>query len=96
MIHPALTFALFLFHMLPMPLLANIGTSFSALATLFANYLAGILAIVAVFNGYQILSAGEDVQQQTRAKRALGFSLAGAVLVKSAVALAPTIVGNIK
>ena len=76
--------------------LADVGTSFNALATLFGGYLTGILAFVAVVSGYQLMTAGEDVQQATRAKRALGMALAGAVLVGTAVTLAPVITGNIK
>lgn len=76
--------------------LGNIGDSFNALATQFAGYLTGILAFVAVVSGYQLMTAGEDVQQATRAKKALGLALAGAVLVGTAVALAPIVTGNIK
>ena len=76
--------------------LADVGTSFNSLALQFAGYLTGILAFVAVISGYQLMTAGDDVQQATRAKRALGLALAGAVLVASATTLAPLIVGNIK
>jgi len=76
--------------------LADVGTSFNALAALFAGYLTGILAFIAVVSGYQLMTAGEDVQQATRAKRALGLSLAGAVLVGTAATLAPVITGTIK
>jgi uncharacterized membrane protein YjfL (UPF0719 family) len=76
--------------------LADVGTSFNSLATQFAGYLTGILAFVAVISGYQLMTAGDDVQQATRAKRALGLALAGAVLVGTATALAPLITGNIK
>lgn len=76
--------------------LADVGTSFNALAGQFAGYLTGILAFIAVVSGYQLMTAGEDVQQATRAKRALGLALAGAVLVGTAATLAPVITGNIK
>lgn len=76
--------------------LADIGSSFLNLATLFASYLTGVLAIVAVFAGYALMTAGEDAQQATRAKRALGFTLAGAVLVGTAVTLAPILTGKIQ
>jgi uncharacterized membrane protein len=76
--------------------LADVSTSFNALATQFAGYLEGILAFVAVVSGYSLMTAGEDVQQATRAKRGLGLALAGAVLVGTAVTLAPVITGNIK
>jgi uncharacterized membrane protein YjfL (UPF0719 family) len=76
--------------------LADIGSSFLNLATLFASYLTGVLAIVAVFAGYALMTAGEDTQRATRAKSALGVTLAGAVLVGTAVSLASVITGNIK
>jgi Type IV secretion system pilin len=76
--------------------LADVGTSFGALAGQFAGYLTGILTFIAVVSGYALMTAGEDVQQATRAKRALGMSLAGAVLVGTAITLAPVITGNIK
>ncbi len=76
--------------------LADVGSSFSDLATLFAGYLTGILAFIAVVSGYQLMTAGEDVQQATRAKRALGLSLAGAILVGTAGPLATTITSHIK
>src|SRR5260370_41198623 len=63
----------------PAPVLADVGTSFTALATQLAGDLTGALAIVAVFSGYALMTAGEDVQQATRAQRALGLSLAGGV-----------------
>lgn len=96
MIHAVIVLALYLSVVWPLSVMADIGTSFAALAAQFAGYLAGVLTIVAVFSGYQLMTAGEDVQQATRAKRALGLSLAGAVLVGTAITLAPTIVGNIK
>jgi uncharacterized membrane protein YjfL (UPF0719 family) len=76
--------------------LGDVGSSFNTLAGQFAGYLTGILAFIAVVSGYQLMTAGEDVQQATRAKRALGLSLAGAVLVGTAITLAPVITGNIK
>lgn len=96
MIHP---FILHLFSLqlgLPALVIADVGSSFNSLAGVFAGYLTGILAFVAVVSGYQLMTAGEDVQQATRAKRALGMALAGAVLVGTAIALAPVITSNIK
>lgn len=98
MTHSAILLTMLLQAALPAVLgvLADVGSSFNALATQFATYLTGILAFIAVVSGYQLMTAGEDVQQSTRAKRALGLALAGAVLVGTGVALAPVITGNIK
>lgn len=80
----------------PVGVLADIGTSLIALATTFAGFLVGALALVGVISGYQLMTAGDDTQKAAQAKRALGLALAGALLVGTAVALAPTIAGNIK
>jgi hypothetical protein len=98
MTHLAILLTLYLQGAWPTALgvLADVGTSFNALAGQFAGYLTGILAFIAVVSGYQLMTAGEDVTQATRAKRALGLSLAGAVLVGTALTLAPVITGNIK
>ena len=96
MIHTFIPHLLFLRLGLPALVIADVGSSFNSLAGLFAGYLTGILAFVAVISGYQLMTAGEDVQQSTRAKRALGMALAGAVLVGTGVALAPLITGSIK
>lgn len=96
MIHPLVLLSLFMQPGLLALVIADVGTSFSALAGQFAGYLTGILGFIAVMSGYQLMTAGEDVQQATRAKRALGLALAGAVLVGTALTLAPVITGNIK
>ena len=96
MIHPFILYSHLLWVGLPALVIADVGSSFNSLAGLFAGYLTGILAFVAVISGYQLMTAGEDVQQATRAKRALGMALAGAVLVGTGIALAPLITGSIK
>jgi Type IV secretion system pilin len=75
--------------------LADVGTSFSNIANTLAGFLGGALGIVIVISGYQLMAAGEDVQQATRAKRALGIAIVGAILVGTYATLATTLKGDI-
>jgi hypothetical protein len=77
--------------------LADVVGSFKALATQFAGYLEGVFALATVFFGYSLIAASlsEDVQGVTRAKRAFGLALLGALLVGTALTFATATTGNI-
>jgi|SRR5579875_268081 FtsH-binding integral membrane protein len=78
--------------------LADVVSSFHALATQFAGYLEAVFSLATVFFGYSLIAASlsEDVQAASRAKRAFGLALLGAILVGTALAFATTTTGNIK
>jgi uncharacterized membrane protein YjfL (UPF0719 family) len=75
---------------------ADLGLTFTNLATYFAGFLAAILGFILVVAGYHYLTAGDDLQKATNAKRAFGGALAGAVLVGLAITLALAIRGQIQ
>ncbi len=72
---------------------ADLGTAFKNLALLFAGFAVPILSFILVVNGYHYMTAGDDIQAKTNAKRGMGAALGGVVLVLAAVALA-TLIGN--
>jgi FtsH-binding integral membrane protein len=78
--------------------LADVVSSFKALAGQFAGYLEAVFSLATVFFGYSLIAASlsEDVQGASRAKRAFGMALLGAVLVGTALTFATATTGNIK
>jgi uncharacterized membrane protein YjfL (UPF0719 family) len=80
----------------PPGVLGDIGTSFTNLATYFVGFLAAVLGFILMVNGYHYMTAGDDIQAKTNAKRGMGAALGGAVLVGLAVTLAIAIQSRIK
>src|SRR6266702_1284112 len=72
--------------------LGDVSSAFTAVATLMAGFLGGILAFILVVEGYLYIAAVDDVQKAAHAKRAIGAAIAGGILVAVAVNLAPELV----
>ena len=73
----------------------GVSAAFTNLARLFAGVLAGVVTFFVVVEGFLYITAIDDVQKATHAKRALGTLLFGAILVALAVTIGPQIVDAI-
>jgi hypothetical protein len=59
----------------------GISDAFNRLATLGAGIIGGVVAFFVVINGYLYITASDDLQRGTHAKRAFGALLFGALIV---------------
>ena len=82
-----------MFHFL-LPL-ADVGSAFTGIASMFVSYLGPILALALIIAGYSYMFALDDHNKASQAKRAIGFAIVGAIVVALALGLAPKIVTSI-
>ena len=83
--------------MFPFPIfpLADVGSAFTGIVTLFVTYLAPILAGALMIAGYQYMFALDDHNKAMQSKRAIGVAIGGAIVVAVALTLAAKITGVI-
>jgi hypothetical protein len=74
----------------------NINQSLFNVVIAFGGFVGGAAALALLYAGFLFIFAGDNPQQEQRAKAAIGFAIVGAVIAIGAVSLANTITTNIK
>lgn len=83
---------MFLSGFLSLPALADVGSAFQGVASLLAGYLGGILIFGLVIIGYLYIAAMDDPGESVRIKKAIGYLVAGGILVTVAATFGPELV----
>jgi hypothetical protein len=74
----------------------NINQSLVNIVAAFAGFIGGAAALALLYAGYLLIFAGDDSNQELKARRIIGAAILGAVVAAGAVTLAKIIMNNIK